>query len=109
MFPVSALDQIDGKGLSGQTFMLDGGSLRGLKLQIRRVKDGDQPGFEVVFQLTEDKLVGALERMKAKNATTAGASFRGAELGEDGVTKYTSKTGTIGTGSSHSPPDLNSS
>lgn len=109
VFPIGALSEIDGKGLGGQSFMLDGGSLRGLKLQIRRIKDGDQPGFEIVFQLTEDKIPAALERMKTKEAKPAAASFRGATLGEDGIAKYTEATGTIGTGSSHSPPDLNSS
>lgn len=108
-FPVDALSKIEGKGVSGQTFMLDGGSLRGLKLQVRRVKDGEQPGFEIIFQLTEDKLKGALERLETKGSTPGSVTFRGVEVGEDGIAKYTASTGTIGTGSSHSPPDLDSS
>ena len=63
VFPTDALSKVDGKGLSGSTYMLDGGSLRGLKLQVRRVKDGDQPGFELIFQVTADKLPGLLPRV----------------------------------------------
>jgi hypothetical protein len=109
IFPIDALSKIDGKGLSGSTYMLDGGSLRGLKLQVRRVKDGDQPGFELVFMVTADKLPGLLQRVKDKGGTAGPATFRGTELDEQGLTKYTATKGTIGTGYSHNPPDIDSS
>lgn len=109
VFPIDALSKVDGKGLSGSTYMLDGGSLRGLKLQVRRVKDGDQPGFELVFMVTADKLPGLLQRVKDKGGQPGPATFRGTELDEQGLTKYTATKGTIGTGYSHKPPDIDSS
>jgi hypothetical protein len=109
VFPIDALSKVDGKGLSGSTYMLDGGSLRGLKLQVRRVKDGDQPGFELVFMVTADKLPGLLQRVKDKGGKAGPATFRGTELDEQGLTKYTATKGTIGTGYSHKPPDIDGS
>ncbi|MFO0726235.1 MAG: hypothetical protein U1E65_20795 [Myxococcota bacterium] len=105
-FPIDALSAIQGKGMSGDTFLLDGGSLRGLKLQIRRIKDGDQPGLELAFQVTPGKLEGLLERMKTKHAEAGSITFRGVELQPDGISKYTDQLATITTSSTHAPPDL---
>ena len=41
-FPLNDLGQLEARGLAGQTFLLDGGALKGMKLQIRRVIDGDR-------------------------------------------------------------------
>ena len=107
-FPIDALSKIDGKGVSGTTFMLDGGSLRGLKLQVRRVVDGEQPGFELTFQLTEDKLKGMMERMNTKEAKSGSVAFRGVALNDQGVSKYTDQVATVSGSGTHSPPDLDS-
>ncbi|MBI4815111.1 MAG: hypothetical protein HY791_02560 [Deltaproteobacteria bacterium] len=105
-FPVQALESLDAKGLSGQTFMLDGGSLRGLKLRTRRIIDGDKPGFEILFKLTSSKIPGLLEKLDKAGASTTDLSFRGLELGEDGVAKLNAAKGVISTSSTHAPPDL---
>lgn len=107
-FPIDALSAIQGKGVSGDTYLLDGGSLRGLKLQIRRVVDGTQPGFELTFQLTPGKLDGLLERMKLKGAEATSTTFRGVVTGDDGIAKYTDQVATITSSSTHAPPDLDS-
>ncbi len=107
-FPIDALSEIHGKGVSGDTFLLDGGSLRGLKLQVRRVVDGKQPGFELTFQLTPGKLDGLLERMKLKGAEATSTAFRGVVTGDDGIAKYTDQVATITSSSTHAPPDLDS-
>jgi len=107
-FPIDALSKIDGKGLGGTTFLLDGGSLRGLKLQMRRVVDGDQSGFELSFQLTEGKLGGLLDRLKQKDAKSGAITFRGAELDDKGVAKLTSQVTTITSSSTHAPKNLSS-
>ena len=107
-FPIDALSAIQGKGVSGDTYLLDGGSLRGLKLQIRRVVDGKQPGFELTFQLTPGKLEGLLERMKLKGAEATSTTFRGVATGDDGIAKYTEQVATITSSTTHAPPDLDS-
>src|SRR6185503_5519649 len=45
-FPLQNLSGIEGKGSSGTTFLLDGGSLSGQQLTARRVIDDGEPGFE---------------------------------------------------------------
>lgn len=107
-FPITALSKLEAKGAQGQTFMLDAGALRGLKLQIRRVKDGAEPGFELMLQLTAGRLTGLLERMDKAGAATGGVTFRGVDVGEDGIATYNSNNSTISSSSTHAPPDLNS-
>lgn len=105
-FPIGALDKLDAKGLQGQTFMLDAGSLRGMKLQIRRVQDGDEKGFDVLFKVHPNKLDKLLEAMDKREAKACGLVFRGLELDADGVAKYTSASGQISSSGTHAPSDL---
>jgi len=88
--------------------MLDAGSLRGLKLQIRRVKDEDKSGFEVLFRLTDSKIEGLEKRLIDKGAKRGSVIFRGAEEGDDGVCRYTANKALISTSSTHAPPDIDS-
>lgn len=109
VFPLDALSKVDGKGLSGTTFRLDGGSLRGQKLQIRRVVDAGKPGFELVFQLTEGKLPALIERAEAQGAKPTGVDFRSAELDKDGRASLGPKAATLEQSGTHAPPDLGDS
>jgi hypothetical protein len=108
-FPLDALAKVDGKGLSGTTFRLDGGSLRGQKLQIRRVVDDGKPGFELVFQLTEGKLPALITRAEAQGAKPTGVDFRSAELDSEGRASLGPKAATLEPSGTHAPPDLGDS
>jgi len=105
-FPVDALDKLVAKGVQGQTFMLDAGSLRGMKLQVRRVMDDGEPGFELMFKVHPSKLEGLLETMKKNEAKDCALVFRGAEVGEDGIAKFTSASGQISNSGTHAPSDM---
>lgn len=107
-FPVTALGKLEAKGVSGQTFLLDAGSLRGLKLQVRRVLDAGAPGFELMFQLTGSKLPPLLDAMKQKGASAVPLEFREVVLGEDGVATYGAAKAQVSTSSTHAPKDLDS-
>ncbi|MBI2377797.1 MAG: hypothetical protein HYV07_27595 [Deltaproteobacteria bacterium] len=105
-FPVGNLGSLEAKGLAGQAFLLDGSALRGQKLEVRRVKDGDQRGFEILFKLSPEKIAG-LEEALGKNGGTKGAvEFRGLELGADGIATYTAGKGALSASSTHAPKDL---
>lgn len=105
-FPVAALEKLAAKGVRGDTFMLDAGSLRGLELMVRRVKDGDEVGFEIMFKLHESKLGALLKQLENKEAKSAPVVFRGAEEDEDGIARYTAATSEISTSSTHAPKDI---
>lgn len=109
VFPLDALSKVDGKGLSGTTFRLDGGALRGQKLQIRRVVDDGKPGFELLFQLTEGKLPALITRAEAQGAKPTGVDFRSAELDTAGRATLGPKAATLEQSSTHAPGDLGDS
>lgn len=105
-FPVKALQKLEAKGIGGQTFMLDAGSLRGLKLEVRRVRDGTESGFELMFQLTESKLPALVEALKQQGASSVPLEFRELQLGEDGIATYGPARSQLSSSSTHAPKDL---
>ena len=107
-FPIGALSELDARGLTGQTFMLDGGSLRGMKLVVRRVVDGEQPGFEITFKVCSSKLPALLKTLRSRKAKPGPMEFQGAELGEDGVAHFDKKTASLSPGSTHAAPETDS-
>ncbi|MEE2904356.1 MAG: hypothetical protein VYC39_18650, partial [Myxococcota bacterium] len=105
-FPLADLSQLEAKGVQGQTLMLDAGSLRGLKLQVRRVKDEGKPGFEIVFRLTDSKIDALEERFEKSGAKSQQLTFRSTETDDDGICNYTAEKETIKHSVIHAPTDL---
>ena len=107
-FPVAALSKLDAKGVQGDSFMLDAGSLRGLKLQVRRVVDGEDKGFEVVFKVHPAKLAKLLKTMEDRKAERGGVVFRGCDTNDDGLCEYNDKKSEISSSGTHAPKDIDS-
>ncbi|MBI4815584.1 MAG: hypothetical protein HY791_04980 [Deltaproteobacteria bacterium] len=107
-FPIADLSKLEAKGLAGQVFMLDGGALRGQKLEVRRVKDGEEPGFEILLRLAPEKIAALEESLTKAGGSKCSVEFRGLELGPDGTATYTAAKGALAAGSTHAPKDLDS-
>lgn len=107
-FPIASLSKIEGKSLSGETFFLDGGSLSAMKLQVRRVVDEGQKGMDLVLRVDGKELARLEAALKKKGAHAGPVRFRGAELGDDGITRYTTSKGTVTEDSSYAPSDMSS-
>ncbi|MBI2375204.1 MAG: hypothetical protein HYV07_14505 [Deltaproteobacteria bacterium] len=105
-FPIQALEKLGAKGIRGQTFMLDGGSLRGLKLRVRRVMDGGTPGFELSFRVTPSKIAPLMKKLEKAGAKRTELAFRGLDLGPDGIARFTSIRGSLSSSGTHTPSDI---
>lgn len=105
-FPITNLTKITGKGRSGDSFMLDGGALAGMKLQVRRVLDGEQAGFELVFKVASKEQARLLGAMKKRGGKVGPLEFRGADLGDDGIVRLNDKNGSVSEDSSYAPSDM---
>ena len=106
--PVNKLSEIKGGGLTGDTFLLDGGSLRGMKLRVRRCVDTDGPGMDINFWVggkSMDRLETALKNAKA---TAGPLEFRATKLGDDGLAHYTGGSSKVTEDDSYAPSDMSS-
>lgn len=107
-FPVGDLSKIGGRGLSGDSFLLDGGAMEGMKLQIRRVRGQGGDGFEIVARLqgpAADRVRAALQK---GGGTPGPLNFPAGRLGVDGVAELEERSGTVTEDSTYSPSDMSS-
>lgn len=104
-FPLHDLSLLDARGLAGQAFMLDGGSLKGLGLRARRVSVNGKPGFEISGRLTSAKLGPTLAAFTKRNAKPGPIRFDAARVGDDGVAQRSAKSAELSVGGSNMAPD----
>ncbi|MBI4815279.1 MAG: hypothetical protein HY791_03405 [Deltaproteobacteria bacterium] len=105
-FPIADLSKISGRGYVGDVYLLDGGSLEGMKLQARRIRESGTPGLELTFRLqgqAHDRLMAAA---KKAGAASGPLEFKARALGSDGILENTKKSGRVTADSGHAPKDM---
>lgn len=106
IFPLQDLGQIDGRGLVGDLFLLDGGAVDNMKVQVRRVREGGEPGFEVNFRLQKDALTKLIAAAKKAGGKAGPLEFVARTVGADGRLEKGSKTGEVTASSSYAPDHM---
>lgn len=107
-FPIKDLGEIEGRGLVGDFFLLDGGAVDNMKVQVRRVRESGTPGFEINFRLQKDALGKLMAAVKKAGGKSGPLEFSARSVGKDGHLERGAKVGTVTASSSYAPGDMNS-